>query len=295
MNKEHLWIYDCEVTKFDNLFVFKNKVTKEYRVFHNDNLAIVKFLVSEPDIMLAGFNNKHYDSFILKAITMGASPMLVKEINDRIIGGEQGWNIEMMRDGIPNVDEQGNLVNYIRPLEIPQYDLMDDCQVGQSLKSIEGHYGLDITESSVSFDIDHPWTDEELEEMIYYCKHDVDATDILDDLRQNYLNGKIAVGERAGISERDALAMTNAKLTAKFLDAKPKKRNDERNYQYPDNLLREWIPDEVFQFFDRLKDKSISDEECFKGKYEMKIDDCEVTIGFGGIHGAIPNYIEEGE
>jgi hypothetical protein len=67
---------------------------------------------------------------------------------------------------------------------------------------------------------------------------------------------------------------------------------DEREYKYPTNLRREYIPQEVFEFFDRLHDTSISDDDLFKSKLDITSGECPVTIGFGGIHGAIPFYRE---
>ena len=72
--------------------------------------------------------------------------------------------------------------------------------------------------------------------------------------------------------------------------------NDEREYKYPDNLRREYIPQEVFDFFDRLQDRSIPDDELFKSKLTLDLGRCKGVIGFGGIHSAIPNFIlREGE
>jgi hypothetical protein len=88
--------------------------------------------------------------------------------------------------------------------------------------------------------------------------------------------------------------MTNAKLTAAYLDARREVEfNDEREYKYPENLRREYIPQEVFDFFDRLYDKSIPDDELFKSKLNITVGECPVTLGFGGIHGAIPFHREE--
>jgi hypothetical protein len=87
--------------------------------------------------------------------------------------------------------------------------------------------------------------------------------------------------------------MTNAKLTAAMLKATPQKHDDERKYVYPENLRREYIPQEVFDFFDRMYDQNVPDEEYFKSKLEISVGECPVTIGFGGIHGAIPNFMWE--
>ena len=70
------FIFDCEVFAYDWLFVFKNKVTKEYTVIWNDNEAVEQFMTQEP--LLAGFNNKHYDQFILKAVLSGFTPEEIK-------------------------------------------------------------------------------------------------------------------------------------------------------------------------------------------------------------------------
>ena len=96
-----------------------------------------------------------------------------------------------------------------------------------------------------------------------------------------------------GISPTKALAMTNAKLCAAYLDARRTvEYDDEREYKYPDNLRREYIPQEVFDFFDRLYDKSIPDDELFSSKLKFQMDDGECVLGFGGIHMGIRNYQE---
>ena len=71
------FIFDCEVFAYDWLFVFKNKVTGEYTEIWNDNEAVEQFMTQEP--LLAGFNNKHYDQFILKAVLSGFTPEEIKE------------------------------------------------------------------------------------------------------------------------------------------------------------------------------------------------------------------------
>ena len=168
--------------------------------------------------------------------------------------------------------------------------------MGLSLKAIEGHLHMSIQESEIDFSLDRPLTQEELESTIFYCKHDVDATEKIVDLRKNYLLNKINIGKLAGLDEVKAMSMTNAKLTAAMLKARPQDHDDERCYQYPKNLRREHIPKEVFDFFDRMKDDSLSDKDVFTGKLNISIGECPVTIGYGGIHGAIPNFMwKEGD
>jgi len=256
--------------------VFKDKETGTYTAIHNDNEAL-KMSLSD-DAIYVGFNSKHYDQFIIKAIVAGFTPAEIKQVNDYIIGGGQGWEYPALRDIY---------------FSFQNVDIRDDMQVGLSLKAIEGHLGLPIRESNVDFNIGRPLTKEELEETITYCKWDVDTAEKLIDLRKDYLKNKIQVGNIAGVSESKALSMTNAKLTAAILKATRKEHNDERDYKYPENLKREYIPKEMFTFFDRLQDKSISSDVIFSEKLELTIGECPITIGYGGIHGAIPNYFFE--
>lgn len=274
-----IFIFDCEVFAHDWLFVFKEIATGEYTVIHNDNDAVVAFMERNP--FLGGFNNKHYDNFILKGVMCGLTPEQIKEINDLIIVEEvNGWDIPVLREYRVYFDS---------------FDLMDDCQVGLSLKAIEAHLGIPIEEAEVDFNITHRLSEKELQETIYYCKYDVDATEKLYHLRQAYLKNKVTLGKARNLTDRQAMYMTNAKLTSVYLKAqKPEKPwNDERNYQYPEKLLRQYIPQGVFDFFDRMKDDRIPNDELFSSKLEIMVGVCPCTIAYGGIHGAIPTYVEE--
>lgn len=271
--------YDTEVFAHDWLVVIKDRDTGTKYAYHNDNEGVKEFITAiEPDAIFCGFNTKHYDQYIIKAICAGFSPEEVKLVNDWIINGGQGWQCPLL-EGV-----------FFR---FNNVDIMDDMQMGLSLKAIEGHLGMSIEETEVDFNLDRPLTEEELKLTLKYCIHDVDATEKVTEIRKNYLDNKIYLGGLKGIPPEKALAMTNAKLTAAYLDAsRTVEYNDEREYVYPTNLLREYIPQEVFDFFDRLKDPSISDEEVFKGKYKFQMDEGECVIGFGGIHMGIPNYQE---
>lgn len=266
--------FDCEVFAYDWLVVFKDKESGRYTVVHNNNEELKQCI--NDDTIYFSFNGKHYDQFIIKAIAAGFTPEEVKAVNDYIVGGGQGWECPMLRDF------------YFR---FNSVDIKDDTQMGLSLKAIEGHLGLSVEETSVPFDIDRPLTENELRETVFYCKHDVDTTEKLIELRKNYLKSKIDIGKLAGIDEVKAMGMTNAKLTAALLQSSKKPHDDERQYQYPPNLKRELIPQEVFDFFDRMKNPELSDKEVFSSKIEISIGECPVTIGYGGIHGAIPNYL----
>ena len=273
-----IFIYDTEVFLYDWIAVFQDYKTQEFHVFHNDGDAVADFI--DDDAIYIGFNSKAYDQFIIKVIVGNCDTMDIKDLSDYIIASHNGWDHPLVRQ-----------IRYW----FNNVDIMDDMQKGLSLKAIEGHLGLSIEESTVDFNIDRPLTEDELEEVIHYCKHDVEATAHLVRLRKDYLQTKLNIGRMVGLDDAKALSMTNAKLTAAFLKAQRPLTpwDDEREYKYPANLKREYIPQEVFDFFNRMYDPEIPDEELFKSKLKLNVGEAVATIGYGGIHLGIPNYMWE--
>ena len=207
------------------------------------------------------------------------TPQELKELNDYIIvKRKQGWQYPAF-NGV-----------YWRMNNV---DIMNDMQKGLSLKAIEGHLGLNIKETETDFNIDRPLTPDELARMFKYCRSDVDATEAILKIRKDYLQNKINIGKLAGLDAPKAMSMTNAKLTAAMLRASPQPHDDERQYKYPDNLLREYIPHEVFEFFNKMYDETIPDEVLFKDSLEIVVGECPTKIAWGGIHGARRNYFFE--
>ena len=268
--------YDVEVFAHDWIAVFKDKETGVHIAFHNDNLAVKGFISDEA--IYCGFNTKHYDSYIIKAICAGLTPEEIKQVNDWIIDGGQGWQCPLL-NGV-----------YFR---FNNVDIMDDVQRGLSLKAIEGHLGMSIEETEVDFNLDRPLTKEELELTIKYCKHDVDATEKLCEIRKDYLRTKLNLGKRASIDPVTALSATNAKLTAMMLGAVRKEWTDGRDYVYPPNLDLSVIPKEILDFFDTIHDKSIPDEVLFKTSLTIDIGDMPCKYAWGGVHGSLSCYYEE--
>ena len=268
--------YDCEVYSHDFLVVFKDKDTGEYAIFHNDNEGVRGFISDEA--IYCGFNSKWYDQYIIKAICAGFSPEEVKQVNDWIIGGEQGWQCPILNGGF---------------FRFNNVDIMDDMQKGLSLKAIEGHLGMSIEETEVDFNLDRPLTQEELALTIKYCKHDVDATEKLTELRKDYLRTKLNLGKRASIDPVTALSATNAKLTAMMLGAVRQEWNDGRDYVYPPNLDLSVIPKEILDFFDTIHDETIPDDDLFKTSITIDIGGMPCKFAWGGVHGSLSCYYEE--
>lgn len=270
-------IVDTEVFAYDNIVVFKDHETGQRAIYHNDNDGVREYL-SQSNVIYVMANGKHYDQYILKAIACDFSPEEVKLLNDYIIQDYgEGWEYPPLKEEFFKIDI---------------CDLFDDMQKGLSLKAIEGHLGLNIKESDVDFNLDRPLTDEEIKKTIEYCCADVDATQEFFNLRKGYIQTKINLGERAGISPEKALYSTNAKLTALMLKATRKEWNDGRDYVFPDNLDTSVIPDEILAFFDTIHDMSIADSVLFKTSLVITLGGMECKYAWGGVHGSVTGYYE---
>ena len=82
-----------EVTKFDWLLVLiKYSDDTEY-VFHNASPDEIYQFLQEHNPILLAHNGKYYDQYILKAILAGFSIDEIKAVNDHIIDGGQGFEI----------------------------------------------------------------------------------------------------------------------------------------------------------------------------------------------------------
>ena len=271
-------LYDMEVSKYDWLGVWKDLETGEYFKIHNSNLKIQELFENNSERTFLGFNNKHYDNYIVKSLLHGADNALVKEINDYIIAGNQGFEH-------PFVQSSRSWFN--------SFDIRDDMRMGLSLKEIEGHMYSDISETPIPFDIDRPLTEAEVEEVFEYCTKDVDNSEKVLKIRGEYFKTKALCAKIKALDVNQALYATNAKLTAMMLEAIPKERNDERDYEIPDTVDLSRIPKEVIDFFMQIRDPTIPDEELWGKSLTITIGGCKVKYGWGGVHGALNHYIGE--
>ena len=265
------WIYDIEVFAHDWLVVFRRVDDDHHVIIHNNNYQLREFFMAHSGDVFGGFNNRHYDDWVVLTMLSGGDNATVKAHNDFIIEqGGNGWEFPFIRG---------------QRKSFRSFDLKDDLPMGLSLKAIEANMGLSIVESSVDFRIERPLTKEELRETIRYCCNDVDATLRLYEARKAYLDSKTAVGAMKGIDEATALSLTNAKLTAAFVDAKAQHHDDEFEYTPPPELrIKKYT--EVLDFF-----KVIDYDQ------NLKIDIAGVphVYGWGGLHGAIPNYFQRSD
>lgn len=268
---DRLWGYDFEVTKHDWLLVLKDYRNRNRIVFHNAQPNELQNFIDTYNPIMMGYNNNGYDKYILKAILSGYTPEELKEINDYIIGGGNGWELDL---GYIELPTQVDLINCIIPRK--------------SLKELEGNLRMNITESTVDFNIDHKWSEQEYDEMLYYCDHDVDALFPIFDILITRFKSKFIIARLGKIDEEYSLSLTDANLTAVLLGAERIEHDDPFGYTYPDVINKTKIPKEALDYFDDLIEHNDLEYKVEAPCLDLKTIDFQ--LGVGGCHG----FIKEG-
>lgn len=268
---DRLWGYDFEVTAYDWLLVLKDYRNRNRIVFHNAIPNDIQNFIDKYNPIMMGYNNNGYDKFILKAILNGYTPEEVKEVNDYIIGGGNGWEIDL---GYTEIPTQVDLINCIVPRK--------------SLKELEGNLRMNITESTIDFNIDHKWSKQEYDEMLYYCDHDVDALFPIFDILMTRFKSKYVIGKLGKMDLEYSISLTDANLTAALLGAERIEHDDPFGYEYPEAIDKSKIPQEALDYFDDLI--AHNDLEYKIEAPCLDLDTILFQIGIGGGHA----FIKEG-
>jgi hypothetical protein len=256
---DDLLFYDIECYTFDSFVILKD-IDRNSKLFHDKNgfEGLAAFIKGKT---LVGYNNYFYDDHILCAMMDGWSQAQIKELNDRIIGGEKQ-----------------KPKNRFRSL-----DCFQQIDVGfPSLKKIEGNRGKMILESSVPFDLPRPMEKNEYREAVDYCSYDVDNTIEIYQMRVNsYFAPKDSlvkmVGEKAlrwNTTTLSANAILGNKTLPKWSDIR---LNGE---DFSDLSMLDLVPEDVVKLWSSGKKVGES-----KGKVVIEEFGCSIEFGFGGLHG----------
>lgn len=254
--------FDAEVFRYDWLFVFMDTDTQEITVIVNDPEQLKQFYEQHKTNIWVGFNSRHYDQYIFKAIICDFNPY---EVSQWIIANKQGgWGYS----------------GVFRKIQFYTFDVMTNRSHG--LKQLEGFMGNDIRESDVPFDIDRKLTAEELESVIKYCRHDVEQTIevFLNRIEEFESHMSLIKAFKLPLS---FITKTKAQMTAAVLEAQRKDRNDEFDIVLPDTLR-------IKKYRHIVDWYSKSENLDYDKKLEVDIAGVPHVFGWGGLHGAIPNY-----
>lgn len=264
----NLIMYDFEVFSKAGwwMVVFIDYKTKQKTIILNNKKELEDFYKEHKDDIFIGYNSRGYDQWILKAILLGKDPF---KINDAIIEhGKNGYQL------LPNSNA----------VKLNNFDVSN---IMNSLKQLEGFMGSMIKESSVPFDLDRPLTQEEIEETIRYCTHDVLETIKVFEHKKADFDSQLLLIETFDLG-MDMFNKTKAQLSAHILGTvKQESIDDEFLFNFPKTLKL-------------TKYKYIADwyrnprNLTYKRKLEVDVAGCPTTFAYGGVHGAKSNCFREG-
>lgn len=276
--------YDFEVFKYDWLVVCIDVTRRQEHVIINDPDKLKALYEANKNDIWVGFNNRHYDQYIMKGILLG---MNSKQINDFIVVQKrEGWQFSNAFNKIPMIN----------------YDVMPNPPVG--LKTMEGFLGSNIKETEVSFNINRPLTQKEIEQTIFYCRHDVEQTvkvflEKIDEF--NAMHGIIqAFPNMVSLSN---IGDSAARITAKVLGCVRQDFKDEFDYFFlPCLRLNKYKY--VQEWFEEKRKEALSMDLQNCDKYDKKLwyksQNLETVVagiphsfGFGGLHGAAATPIHK--
>lgn len=258
--------YDFEVFKHDWLVVIKDTETKKTTTIINNTEQLKQFYEKHKNDIWAGYNSRSYDQYILKGILCDFNP---SDINNHIIVKKLGgWQYSSL----------------FWRIQFYNYDVMTNKFFG--LKQLEGFMGNNIKESDVSFTIDRKLTEKELKEVIKYCNHDVEQT------MQVFVNQIEEFNSHMGLIKMFKLPLkyinkTKAQLSAIILGADKIEYDDEFEYEIVDTIQIQKYR-HILEWYKNPLNKS------YNKKLDIEVAGVPHTFGWGGLHGAKPNYIGEG-
>ncbi len=290
--------YDFEVFKYDWLVVIIDPLNDREDVIHNDSDALQRFYEAHSGEIWVGFNNKRYDQYIFKGILCGLNP---KQINDYIIvQGNEGYKFSEL----------------MRRIRMINYDVMTSVPAFVSLKALEGFMGSDIKETDVDFNISRPLTEEELQETIKYCRHDVEQT--IEVFVQKIDNFHAMQGIIEAFPDETSvwnIGDSEARITAKVLGCIRQDWNDEFQWEYEDCLriskyrgAVKWFQEKQekmlgdLEWWDELEksgqgkgpDRQTTIRDFYKQSLPLEVAGVPHTFGFGGLHGAPKDPVHYG-
>jgi hypothetical protein len=241
--------------------------TRKGKIIVNDVSMLRKYYEHFQDDIWIGYNNRMYDQWIFKGILLGYDPYYI--------------NKKLIEDGVKG----HNIVKKAWNIPMNNFDVTTGFH---SLKQLEGFMGSRIKESSVPFDIDRKLTEQELIEVIDYCKHDVSETINVFENRIEEFESQLALIEAFNL-DMSQFTKTKAQLSAHIIGAeKQPDRDDEFNLSFPDTL-------EVSEKYQYIVDWYKNTENMdYKKKLEVDVAGVPHVFAWGGIHGAIPKYKDEG-
>lgn len=271
----------CVIGKYPQDDDITETIKDDFIIITSDDSCARENLLSilcNPDYVNIGYNNKGYDNIILNGIASGFSPRTLKILSDIIVDPALAEkNAEYMRIA-PFAKKR-----YTSPSFIYQDELDDNTG---SLKEKEACMQLDIRETEVPFDKED-LTDEDKQNTIYYCKHDVWSSMVFyKKILKPFIASKLLVGKVFNIPIATCYKSTNARLSAIALGAQRKTFQDANK----EDIV---IPAELRDYIKWSLPSSIVERICTSPeKFDVVLFENDVSYSNGGIHSVPTRPIE---
>ncbi len=253
--------YDFEVFKFDWLVVIIDMINHQIYEIVNSPEELESVYQANKDKIWCGFNNVHYDQYILKGLLCGFDP---KKINDYIIVKDQpGWKYSSMFKSIPMFN----------------YDIM--LKTDRGLKTFEGFMGNDIKETSVPFNINRPLTESEIKETFKYCRHDVEQSIQVFLRRKEEFETKMYFIKHFKLP-LDSISKTKAQLAADILGGNRRGASFNDEFDFP---ILDCIKLNKYRYIADWY-RNPDNHNYKKSQNKVMVAGVEHTFSWGGGHGA---------
>lgn len=254
-----LQFYDFENFKYDWLVVIIDPTNRKETVIVNDKNKLEDYYNAHKDDIWIGYNSRGYDQYILKGILCGFDPY--KIARHIVFERKNGYSFSKLLNKFP-------LNNY------------DVGSKFHGLKQLEGFMGNDIRETEVPFDLDRKLTDKEIQQTIFYCRHDVEQTIEVFLQKKNDFDAHLDLIKTFKLP-LSYINKTQAQLTALALGCKRQEHNDEWDISFVPTIKL----DKYKYIMNWFKDPNN-----YKDGQKLNVDVLGVphTFGLGGLHGA-PN------
>lgn len=290
-----VYVYDIEV--FPNVFscTIKNTENQQIIIFEvsqrvNKIDSVVEFF-SQPNILICGYNNHHYDDAIINFILMYKDAML-RATWDKICRNLFKLSNIIVTSG----DDTSQWKQYKYAHLFESFDLLtmlfsSKLRVGLKEMQVTMKY-KNVQEYEGNFDDYLP--DSEIDKMLAYNINDVQSTDELLNRCKKDIDLRIGIEKEFGIDvlSKDGMSIGTEILKTKYLEATHKTWWDIKDLRSPCDIidLNEVIfPNVHFDnpilqdLLNEMKQQKVSPGRKGYEKHFL-LDDVEVSVGVGGIH-----------
>lgn len=291
---DNLLFYDVEVFKTQSCVVFKTEDGKTDRIFTNNLNGLGEYIDKGiiqgcgydglreyiSDKILIGYNNYHYDDYILYAM----SQRLKKDLEPDRQTIIKAYNDTIIKNG----DKMA-----LRKIENTTFDCFQQIDVSKpGLKKIEGNLGKSIIESEVDFTIERELTSAENLETVKYCEYDVLMTIEIWKMRKDYFHSKLEVLKMLDEKTREkAFKWNTTSIIGTLL--KWEKGSQPTDSQLSQRNKYDYVPAKVTEMWEQLDDleTQLNGFDFKKKKVTVEEFGNKIEFGWGGLHGAPKGFV----